>query len=60
MGLYFLATLLLMKISLPYKYRPVLTEVLKAIRLDYYNRWFDLVFVLGAIGGLIVIKINSS
>lgn len=49
-----------MKISLPYKYRPVLTEVLKAIRLDYYNRWFDLVFVLGAIGGLVIIKINSS
>lgn len=59
MGLYFVATLLLLKLTLPPHYRPVLAELLKAIRLDFYGRWFDLAFLLGALGCALVICMSS-
>lgn len=54
MSLYFVATVLLMRINLPEQYRLSITKVLGNIEFVYFHRWFDRVFIISALVSFIL------
>ncbi|KAJ1727843.1 hypothetical protein LPJ61_004361, partial [Coemansia biformis] len=55
MGMYFVSCMLMMRMALPPKYRPMISEVLQTTGFYFYKRWFDLIFLVSvAISALLV------
>jgi hypothetical protein len=56
-GLYFVSSLLLMRMNLPWEYRRMLTQALGGTGLEYvfFHRWFDVCFVMSALATLAVL-----
>ncbi|KAI8866675.1 hypothetical protein GQ42DRAFT_127884 [Ramicandelaber brevisporus] len=55
MGSYFLASVLLLRGSLPLSYRGIITEVLSAIEFNFYQLWNDVIFVVSAVTSLVFV-----
>jgi hypothetical protein len=53
MGTYFLSFVLMMRMNLPPQYRTIITDVLKPIEFDFYQRWFDVIFLISALFSII-------
>jgi len=49
MGTYFLSFVLMMRMNLPPQYRTIITDVLKSIEFDFYQHWFDVIFLISAL-----------
>ncbi|KAJ2632670.1 hypothetical protein H4R22_001090 [Coemansia sp. RSA 1290] len=55
MGMYFVSCMLMMRMSLPPKYRPMISEVLQTTGFYFYKRWFDLIFLFSVVASALLI-----
>lgn len=48
-GLYVTSTVLMLRLNLPPENRLILTEILNAIKFDFFEKWFDAIYIVSAI-----------
>ncbi|KAJ2167050.1 Golgi pH regulator B [Coemansia sp. RSA 353] len=58
MGMYFVSCMLMMRMSLPPKYRPMISEVLQTTGFYFYKRWFDLIFLFAVVASALLIFLS--
>jgi hypothetical protein len=54
-GLYAASTILMLRLNLPPENRQVLTEILNAIKFDFFEKWFDAIYVFSAAASAVYI-----
>ena len=58
MGMYFVSTVLLMRMNVPPAYRQILTIVLgEGMEFAFYHHWFDVIFLVSAIVSIVFLYI---
>ncbi|CAG8511348.1 4181_t:CDS:2 [Diversispora eburnea] len=55
MGMYFLSSLLMMRMSLPVIYRNIISSLLGSIEFNFYYRWFDVIFLVSGLASAVLL-----
>ncbi|KAJ1928406.1 hypothetical protein IWQ60_002071 [Tieghemiomyces parasiticus] len=55
MGVYFLSSVLLMRMSLPPEFRLIIQDVLGTVEFHFYQRWFDVIFLVSALASMVFV-----
>uniref|UniRef100_A0A8R1I5S6 Golgi pH regulator n=1 Tax=Caenorhabditis japonica TaxID=281687 RepID=A0A8R1I5S6_CAEJA len=57
MGMYFVSSVLLMRMNVPVEYRTILTRILGDLKFNFYHRWFDVIFLISAVSSIVFLTL---
>ncbi|CAI2348821.1 unnamed protein product [Caenorhabditis sp. 36 PRJEB53466] len=57
MGMYFVSSVLLMRMNVPAQYRTILTRILGDLKFNFYHRWFDVIFLISAVSSIVFLTL---
>ena len=59
-GMHVIATLLLMRMSMPEEYREGISRAVGNMHFNFFHRWFDLIFLIAVMGSVVMTVFHAT